>query len=91
MSALADKPVATLGLVASANLQGFGPTVSHALATALAEVNPATRQISTLETANRLTDQGLTAEYAELLSGFVRNGILDRQRLRRSGSGLGSR
>ena len=87
---LAGKPVATLGLVAG-NLQGFSPTVSHALAAALAEVNPPIREISTFETVNRLADQGLAAEYADLLSGFGRNGILDRQRLRRIGSGLGSR
>ena len=57
----------------------------------LAEVRPPIREISTIETVNRLTDQGLAAEYADLLSGFARNGILDRQRLRRIGSGLGAR
>jgi hypothetical protein len=88
---LAGEPVATLGLVAPANLQGFNPTVSHALAAALAEVNPPIREIPTFETVNRLTDQGLATEYADLLSGFVRNGILDRQRLQRIGAGLGSR
>jgi hypothetical protein len=89
--ALASAPVATLGLVAPANLQGFSPTVSLALATALAEVSPPIRGISSFETVNRLTDQGLAAEYADLLSGFVRTGILERQRLRRIGSGLGAR
>jgi hypothetical protein len=88
---LTGEPVATLGLVAPANLQGFNPTVSHALAAALAEVNPPIREIPTFETVNRLTDQGLATEYADLLSGFVRNGILDRQRLQRIGAGLGSR
>ena len=91
VGALAVEPVATLGLVAPANLQGFSPTVSLALDTALAEVSPPIREISTIETVNRLTDQGLAAEYADLLSGFARNGILDRQRLRRIGSGLGAR
>jgi hypothetical protein len=91
VGALAGEPVATLGLVAPANLQGFSPTVSLALATALGEVSPPIREISTIETVNRLTDQGLAAEYADLLSGFARNGILDRQRLRRIGSGLGAR
>jgi hypothetical protein len=91
MSVLARQPVATLGLVAPANLQGFSPTLSLALATALAEVSPPIRGISTFESVNRLTDQGLAAEYADLLSGFVRTGILERQRLRRIGSGLGAR
>ena len=91
VGALAGEPVATLGLVAPANLQGFSPTVSLALDTALAEVSPPIQEISTIETVNRLTDHGLAAEYADLLSGFARNGILDRQRLRRIGSGLGAR
>jgi hypothetical protein len=91
VGALAHEPVATLELVAPASLQGFSPNVSLALATALAEVSPPLREISTFETINRLTDQGLAAEYADLLSGFGRNGILERQRLRRIGSGLGAR
>jgi hypothetical protein len=91
VGALAGEPVATLGPVAPANLQGFSPTLSLALATALAEVSPPIREIPTFETVNRLTDQGLTAEYADLLSGFARSGIMERQRLRRIGSGLGAR
>ena len=43
------------------------------------------------ETLNRLTDKGLASAYADLREGFARNGILDRQRLRRIGLGLGSR
>ena len=91
VGALAGGPVATLGVVAPARLQGLSPTLSLALATALAEVSPPIREISTFETVNRLTDQGLAAEYADLLAGFSRNGILERQRLRWIGSGLGSR
>jgi hypothetical protein len=91
VGALAGEPVATLGIVAPANLQGFSPTVSLALASALAEVSPPIRGISTFETVNRLTDQGLAAEYADLLTGFARNGVLERQRLWRIGAGLGSR
>ena len=86
VGALAGQPVATFRLVAPANLQGFSPTLSHALATALAEVNPPIRELSTFETINRLTDEGLVAEYDDLVSGFGRNWILDRQRLRRIGS-----
>jgi hypothetical protein len=91
VAALAGEPVAILGPVAPANLQGFSPTLSLALATALTEVSPPIREISTFETVNRLTDEGLVAEYADLLSSFARNGILERQRLRRIGSGLGAR
>lgn len=38
-----------------------------------------------------LNDRGLAAEYADLISGFGRSGILERERLQRIGSGLGSR
>jgi hypothetical protein len=91
VGALPDEPVAILGLVAPANLQGLSSTVSLALTAALAEVSPPLRGISTFETLNQLTDQGLAAEYADLLTGFVRTGILEHQRLRRIGSGLGAR
>jgi hypothetical protein len=90
-SELARTPVAVLAFVAPANLQGFSPILSHALSGALTEVNPPIREISTDETLNRLTDQGLATEYADLRAGFARNGMLDRLRLRRIGSGLGSR
>ena len=76
--------------MAPATLQGLGPTLSHALSGALAEVTPPIREIPTRETLNRLTDKGLATEYADMRAGFARNGILDRQQLRRIGSGLGS-
>jgi len=89
-SALARKPVVVLAFVAPGNLQGYSPTLSHALSGALAEVTPPIREIPTIETLNRLTDKGLAAEYGDLRAGFARNGMLDRQRLRRIGLGLGS-
>ena len=90
-SDLARMPVAVLAFVAPGNLQGFSPTLSHALSGALAEVTPPIREIPTDETLNRLTDKGLATEYADMRAGFARNGMLDRQRLRRIGLGLGSR
>jgi hypothetical protein len=90
-SELTRMPVAVLAFVAPGNLQGFSPTLSQALGSALAEVNPPIREISTDQTLNRLTDQGLATEYADLRAGFARNGMLDRSRLRRIGSGLGAR
>jgi hypothetical protein len=84
-------PVVVLGFVAPGNLQGLSPTMSQALSGALTEVTPPIHEIPTDETLNRLTDQGLAPEYADLRAGFVRNGMLDRQRLRRVGLGLGSR
>ena len=88
---LAREPVATLGLLTPAGLQGFSFSLSHALILALSEVSPPIRGIASHETANVLNEQGLATKYADLLSGFVRSGILERARLQRIGSALGSR
>jgi hypothetical protein len=90
-SELAHVPVAVLAFVAPGNLQGFSATLSHALSGALAEVTPPIQETPTDDVLNRLTDQGLAAEYADLRAGFARNGILDRHRLRRIGLALGSK
>src|SRR5262249_30004389 len=54
-------PVATLGLVAPAALQGFSPSLSLALTTALSETSPPIRGIPAYETLNRLNEKGLAA------------------------------
>jgi len=86
---LAREPMATLGLAAPAALQGLGPALSNALSAALLEVSPPIRAIPTYETLNRLNDRGLAVEYGDLVSGFARSGILERERLRRIGEALG--
>ena len=91
MTELARGPVATVGLFAPSSLQGFSPLLSHAFVSALAEVTPPIRVGSAHETVNLLNEQGLAGEYAELMVGFARTSILDRDRLRRIGSALGSR
>ena len=88
---LAQAPVATLGLLAPASLQGFSPFLSYGLVAALADVAPSIRAMPAHDTVNRLNEQGLAGEYAELIAGFARSNILDRDRLRRIGSALGSR
>jgi len=88
---LVRAPVVVLGFMSPPGLQGFSPTLSHALSKALAEVVPPIREIPVNETLNRLTDNRLGAEYGELRAGFARSGMLDRQLLRRLGLPLGSR
>ncbi len=88
---LTRQPVATLGLVAPAGLLGFSASLSHALIAALSEASPSIRGIPAHETVNTFNEQGLVAEYGDLISGFARSGILERERLRRIGSALGSR
>ncbi len=91
VGALAREPVATVGLVAPGGLQGHSASLSHALVAALAQVSPPIRAIPAHEIANTLNDKGLATEYADLLSGFTRSGIMERERLQRIGSALGFR
>jgi hypothetical protein len=91
VSELSRQPVATVGLVASAGLQGHSASMSHALVAALAQVSPPIRAIAAHEVANAINDQGLATEYADLLSGFAKSGIMDRERLSRIGSAVGFR
>jgi hypothetical protein len=88
---LAREPVASFGLIAPAALQGFSVTLSYALIAALSEASPPIRGIPDNDTVNILNGQPLAAEYGDLISGFARSGILERERLERIGSALGSR
>ena len=91
VGALSRQRVATIGLVAAAGLVGYSATLSHALVAALAEASPPIRAIPAHEIANALNDRALAADYSELLAGFARNGIMERERLQRIGSALGFR
>jgi hypothetical protein len=88
---LAHEPVATLGLLSPAGLQGFNPPLSHALNAALSEASPPIRGIAAHETVNMINEQGLAGEYGTLMAGFGRGGILERTPLERIGSALSSR
>jgi hypothetical protein len=88
---LAREPVATLGLLTPAGLQGFNPPLSHALNAALSEASPPIRGIAAHETVNVLNQQGLATEYGTLIAGFGRGGILESKPLRQIGSALSSR
>lgn len=88
---LVREPVATLGLLTPASLQGFNPPLSHALNAALSEVSPPIRGIAAHDTLNILNQQGLAAEYSALIAAFGRGGILEREPLQRIGSALDSR
>jgi hypothetical protein len=88
---LSREPVATLGLVSPASLQGFNPPLSHALNAALSEVSPPIRGIAAHETVNMLNEKGQAAQYGALIAGFGRAGSLEREPLQRIGSALSSR
>jgi len=79
------------GAVAPPGLQGFSASLSLALTAALSQASPPIRGIPGYETLNRLNEKGLAADYTEMISAFARSDILDRERLQRIGSGLGTR
>jgi len=83
--------VAVFGLIAPGGLQQYGPLLSNALVSALEETHPPVRALSFRESGNLMNDQGLTADYGDLVSGFVHSGILERERLKRIGAALSSR
>lgn len=91
LTTLTGERVATLGVVTPPALQGFGPALSHALVAALAQVTPPLPAQPIPDSLNALNQQGLAAEYADLLSGFARSGVLERKRLQSLGSALRSR
>ena len=83
--------VAALDIIAPVSLQGLAPLLGNALSTALEEADPPIRATSFRETGNRLNEQGLAGDYANLVSGFAQSGILEHERLGRIGAALGSR
>jgi hypothetical protein len=91
VSKLPLKPISVLGVVAPANLQGLGPSLSHSLVTALTKARPPIQVIPAYETVSLINERGLARNYADLLSGFAPGGILDAERLRTIGSALGIR
>ena len=55
---LIREPVATLGLITPAGLQGFSPFLSRALIAAMSEASPSIRGIPAHETVNMINGQG---------------------------------
>src|SRR4029450_12712674 len=86
-----QRPVAVLPPVAPAALQGFSASLSHALGRTLPDLSPPLRGLMTQDVVNAVNAQGLAAEYSDLLAGFGRSGILERERLRRLGATLDCR
>ena len=91
LAEVGERPVAVLPLVAPDALQGFSASLSHALGRTLPDLSPPLRGLMTQDVVNAVNAQGLAAEYADLLAGFGRSGILERERLRRLGATLDCR
>src|SRR5262250_829348 len=57
----AEQPVATFAVITPGALQGFGPTLSHALTRALAQASPPFRELPAYQVGNMLNTQGLAS------------------------------
>lgn len=90
-AAMASQPIAVAGIIAPPGLEGFSASLSLALVAATDETRPPIQAIPPYRTLSLLNEKGLARDYADLISGYSPGGILDRQRLRRIGSRLGSR
>ncbi len=90
ISRLSSESVAVLGVIAPANLQGLGPSVSLALVDALTKAQPPVRAIPVYEAVSIINEHGLAQKYVDLISDFGSRGILELQLLRPIGSELGS-
>ena len=85
------RPVAVLPVVAPGGLQGFSASLSHALVRTLPELSPPLAALATPDVVNAVNAGGLAGEYADLLGGFGRSGVLERERLGRLGAALDCR
>lgn len=87
-SVLERERVAVLNAVVGFGLEGYTHLVSRSLHEALARSHPPIKAISAHETLSRLNRQDLATPYAEMVSEYVRNGILKRAVLERIGRAL---
>ena len=91
MGALASEPVAALGVVAPASLQGPQPYRVTRSRCCPRGSKPAHRGHSHLRDGKSAHRSGFSRRICDLLTSFAHNGVLDRRRLHRIGSGFGSR
>jgi hypothetical protein len=87
----AREGLGTFGVVTPAGLQGLAPSLSHALVAALADADPPVSALPPGDMLNALNEHGLAGQYAEMLAGFGRSGVLERRMLRALGTALGYR
>lgn len=87
-STLKQEQVAVLNAVVGFGLEGYAHQVSRSLSTALSQPHVPIKSLTAHDTLNRLNREGLTGEYAEMVSHYVRTGILNRAGLENIGRAL---
>lgn len=87
-STLKQEQVAVLNAMVGFGLEGYAQQVSRSLASALNQTPVPLKSLTVHDTLNRINREGLTGEYAGMVSDYVRTGILDRVGLEKIGRAL---
>ena len=85
---LKREQVAVLSAVVGFGLEGYAHQVSRSLAIALSQRPIPIKSLPVHEALNRINREGLTEEYAGMVSEYVRTGILNRTGLEKIGRAL---
>lgn len=87
-SSLKHEQVAVLNAVVGFGLEGYSHQVSRSLSSALSQTRVPIKSLTVHDALNRLNREGLTGEYAGMVSDYVRTGILNRAGLEKIGRAL---
>jgi len=85
---LKQEQVAVLSAMVGFGLEGYAHQTSRSLASALTQTRIPLKSLTVQDTLNRINMEGLTREYAGIVSAYVRTGILDRVGLEKIGRAL---
>jgi hypothetical protein len=85
---LRQEQVGVLSTTVGFGLEGYAHQVSHSLASALTQTRIPLKSLTVQDTLSRINMEGLTGEYADMVSTYIRTGILDREGLEKIGRAL---
>jgi len=86
-----QQPAAVLEALTAPGLRGNEVGLALSLKRILKRVEPKWKLVSPQETATRINQRGLAAEYARMRMDYEQSNILDREPLRKIGSAIGAR
>ncbi len=86
-----QQPVAVLDALTAPALHGNEVGLALSLGRILKRVEPKWKLVSPQETATRINQRGLAAEYTRMRMDYEQSNILDREPLRKIGAALGTR
>ena len=87
-SALENGRVAVLNAVVGVTLEGFAHQVSRSLGAAFEQSGRPITVVSAHETLSLINEAGLAVEYQDMVSGYIRTGILHRPVLEKVGRAI---